>query len=52
MLAQIYSRVLYMLAETTCRSLVEPQFSCRKFHQAHGVVLHYVPTIRCNSPNN
>ena len=37
-LYKLYSRVLYMLAETTCRSLAEPQFAFRKFHQAHEVV--------------
>ena len=35
---KLYSRVLYMLGETTCRSLTEPQFAFRKFHQAHEVV--------------
>ena len=35
---RLYSRVLYMLGETTCRSLTEPQFAFRKFHQAHEVV--------------
>ena len=34
---KLYSRVMYMLAETTCDRLVAPQFAFRKFHQAHEV---------------
>ena len=37
-LYKLYSRVLYMLGETVCRSLKAPQFAFRKFHQAHDVV--------------
>ncbi len=35
---RLYSRVMHMLAETTCDRLYAPQFAFRKFHQAHEVV--------------
>ena len=35
---KLYSRVLYMLGENTCKELAEPQFAFRKYHQAHEVV--------------
>ena len=35
---KLYSRVMYMLTETTCRHLVSAQFAFRKYHQAHEVV--------------
>ena len=35
---KLYSRVLCMLGETTCKDLAEPQFAFRKFHLAHEVV--------------
>jgi hypothetical protein len=35
---KLYSRVMYMLAETTCDRIYAPQFAFRKFHQAHEVV--------------
>ncbi len=35
---KLYSRELYMLGETVCRSLEAPQFAFRKFNQAHEVV--------------
>ena len=35
---KLYSRVMYMMAETTCGRLVPAQFALRKFHRAHEVV--------------
>ena len=35
---KLYSRVMYMLAETACSHLVAAQFAFRKYHQAHEVV--------------
>ena len=35
---KLYSRVMYMLTETTCRHLVSAQFAFRKYQQAHEVV--------------
>ncbi len=35
---RLYSRVMYMLAETTCDRLVSAQLAFRKFHHAHEVV--------------
>ena len=37
-LYKLYSRIMYMLTETTCRHLVAAQFAFIKFHQAHEVV--------------
>ena len=42
---KLYSRILYMLGETTCRDLVEPQFALRKFHQAHEVVFSLIQLV-------
>ena len=35
---KLYSRVMYMLAETACNHLISAQFAFRKYHQAHDVV--------------
>ena len=35
---KLYSRVMYMLAETSCSHLVAAQFAFQKYHQAHEVV--------------
>ena len=37
-LFKLYSRVLFMLGETICKGISEPQFAFRKWHQAHEVV--------------